>query len=104
MSEHWTENTKALKISIAVMTALLVIGLIVLVVGMARTAGKLSRGDSVAMVGEHRVTIPTGSRVQSVSADGGRLYVTLEGADGTTILILDGSTGQQLGAFRLGPP
>ena len=39
---HWTENTRALKILITVMTVLLVLGLIALVVGMARTAKKMS--------------------------------------------------------------
>lgn len=82
------------------MTVLLVLGMILLVYGMVRTAGKMG-----AELGDVSVTVPQGASLLNVSADGGRLYVALRRADGQQeILILDAKNGRELGRFRLTAP
>lgn len=79
------------------MTTLLVIGLIVLVVGMARTTGEFSMQS-----GDRSVAIPAGSELMSASADDGRLYLLLHHDDGRrSILVLDAASGQRLGEMAV---
>lgn len=81
------------------MTVLLVLGLIALVYGMVRTAGKLGKD-----LGEVAVNVPHGANMLSMSADGGRLYVALRLADGSEeIRVLDAASGREVGRFRLAP-
>ena len=90
---------QALKILIAVMTTLLVAGLIALLVGMARTAKELS-----AQVGDITIAIPAGARMTGVGSADGRLYLSLDHADGSqSVLVLETATGKRLGEWRLEP-
>jgi len=99
MAADWTQNTKALKILVGVMTTLLVVGLIVLVIGMARTAGDMS-----AQVGTRDVALPAGATVLETTAADGRLYLTLQHGDGRqSILVLNAQDGRPLGELRLVP-
>ena len=88
------------------MTSLLVLGLIALMFGMVRTAKRLSdkQQSSAAapgIVGEKHVRLPKDSRLLSTNADQGRLFLTIEGADGEIILIVDPNTGQEIGRLYL---
>jgi len=89
------------------MTVLLVGGLVLLIVGMARTAGELGRGEAVAVpsgFGELRLTLPPGARLESVTAGGDRLYLRLAAADGKTeLLVVDAARGRLLGRIVLEP-
>lgn len=97
MTPDWTQNTRALKLLVIVMTTLLIVGLIVLVVGMVRTAGKIG-----AELGEIEVPVPAGATLIEVDADGGKLFLGLRHADGgQEIVVLEASTGRRLGSYRL---
>lgn len=81
------------------MTVLLVAGLVLLVFGMVRTAGKMS-----AELGDVPVPLPAGASLIGVSADGGRLYLALRHADGVQeVMVLDAGSGRVLGRFDLSP-
>jgi hypothetical protein len=88
------------------MTTLLVVGLIALVFGMARTAKQMSeKGKAKAViqdvVGEGEINLPAGSRLLSTTADQGRLFLTLDTNDGQMILIVDARDGRELGRLLL---
>ncbi len=104
MTQHWTENSTRLKLLVGVMTTLLVIGLILLVVGIARTSKELSeQGEQLAArIGDVPVQIAPGDTLINLSAEGGKLYVGLRHGDGTqSILVLDAKSGEQLGRLKL---
>ncbi|MDP6342654.1 MAG: hypothetical protein QF578_17465 [Alphaproteobacteria bacterium] len=97
MAADWTENTKALKLLVGGMTALLVIGLILLLVGMARTAGEMS-----ATLGDLAVRVDPGDQLIDIAAGDGRLYLTVRQADGgQAVIVLDADSGRRLGRLRL---
>ncbi len=85
------------------MTALLVLGLALLVVGVVRTAGELGRpAAGEAGFGETDLALPAGARLITMSADQGRLYLHVREADqGEAILVVDGTDGRLLGRIRL---
>ncbi len=88
------------------MTTLLVIGLIALVVGVARTSGDLteSMAEAERVFGEIEVALPAGDRVVDVGASGDRLAVRVADADGgERVIVVDLTTGQRLGVVRLVP-
>jgi hypothetical protein len=98
MAEHWSQNTTLLKGLIAVMTGLLVIGLILLVVGMARTAGEMTPPPV-----NGRIALPAGARVLEMAPSGDALYLRIEEpGGGQAILLLDGSK-KQVGRWSLEP-
>ncbi len=76
------------------MGVLLVVGTIALVVGMVRQAGRIAdHFDDKAM---QNITLPlelTGKVVQ-MQADGGRLVLLVERADGQKIIVLDMASGK----------
>lgn len=97
MTADWTENTRALKLLVIGMTVLLVGGLVLLAVGMARTASKMS-----AELGDVPVSVPAGSSLIGVTADSGRLYLALRHGDGgQEVLVLDAASGRTLGRLDL---
>ena len=101
MTQHWTENSTRLKLLVGVMTTLLVIGLILLVVGIAKTSKELSDQAAINM-GEVPLTLATGDSLINVTADDGRLYLAIRHADGRqSIKVVDASTGSVIGQFVL---
>ncbi len=86
------------------MSALLAIGLALLVVGVVRTAGELGRSEPAdAGFGEVDLALPAGARLRTVSADQGRLYLHIETSEGgQAILVVDAVDGRLLGRIRLG--
>ena len=104
MTQHWTENSTRLKLLVGVMTTLLVIGLILLVVGIARTSKELS-GQSeklAAQIGEVAVKLAPGDALIELTADNGRLYLGIRHGDGRqSVMVLDAATGARLGQFNL---
>lgn len=87
-----------LKGLIAVMTTLLVVGLIVLVVGMARTAGELSEAPAAG-----RIALPSGARVLEMAPDGDRLYLRIEERDGRQAILLFDAAKRPVGRWELEP-
>ena len=110
MMQDWTENPGRLKLLIWIMTGLLVIGLVLLVVGMARTASELSQAESPAALAgpaafaDIGLAIPEGARIAAMTTGEGRLFVALIDAGGRqSILVLDAGDGRRLGQISLAP-
>lgn len=118
-----------LKTLVIGMGLLIVIGLTVVIVEVARRAGAPSpsssilstasgptppappvigatapagRTPSAALFGDTRIVIPPGATAQDVITDGGRLIVRLRRADGgAALLLIDAATGTRLGLITL---
>ncbi|MDP6689416.1 MAG: hypothetical protein QF384_07970 [Alphaproteobacteria bacterium] len=104
MTQHWTENSTRLKLLVGVMTTLLVIGLILLVVGIARTSKDLTEQSAqlAAKIGDLPVRIAPGDTLIDLTADGGKLYLGLRHRDGgQSVLVLDAKNGERLGRLKL---
>lgn len=89
------QGLKALVIFLGV---LIVLGLGVLVYGIATKAGKL--GDAPPTFDEATVTLPAGASVVEMRPDGDRLYLRLSAPGGERILVLD-RDGNRLGEIKL---
>lgn len=81
------------------MTGLLVIGLILLVVGMARTA----RDMTPPAPGEGRIALPAGARVLEMAPHGDALYLRIEEADGGQAILLLDKAKKPVGRWALEP-
>lgn len=100
MTADWTQNTRALKLVVAVLTALIVIGLGLLVWGMARTGQRI--GERAA--GEPRShTLPPGARLVRSALDGDRVLLHLEVDGGTVLQVVELSSGTLLRQLTLEP-
>lgn len=114
MGANWTETSTGLKLLVITMTGLLVVGLILLAVGLARTAGELGRivaadgGPAAAarsaqsFEGEFEIEIPAGTRLRSITATDDLLYLHVGGAV-DTIVVLDRRTGAERARIILRP-
>lgn len=99
MAADWTENTRALKILIIVMTSLLILGMVAFLVGMARTASKMSN-----KMGDIETAIPAGATLIDVAVEDKRLYLGLRHADGRqSVLVVSKATGRKIGELHLTP-
>lgn len=99
---------KAVKILVAVMTALMIAGLGVLGYGLYTKAGPTGRGSVAAgiaspgeMFGTVVVPLPAGGRVEQMVVADGRLAVRIGGSGGDRVVILDPASGRVLGRFDL---
>ncbi|MDA1100612.1 MAG: hypothetical protein O2967_16685 [Proteobacteria bacterium] len=104
MTQHWTENSTRLKLLVGGMTTLLVIGLILLVIGIARTSKELSNQSAqlAARMGDVAVALAPGDNLIDLTADNGRLYLAIRHANGRqAVIVLDAVTGVRLGRLRL---
>ena len=102
MTQHWTENSTRLKLLVGVMTTLLIIGLILLVVGIAKTSKDLSDAGTQNL-GDLPVDFAHGDELIDLTADDGRLYIGIKHKDGRqTIKVIDASNGRSVGQFILG--
>ena len=80
------------------MTGLLVIGLILLVVGMARTAGELAPPTV-----DGRIALPQGARVLEMAPNGEQLYLRIEEAGGGQAILLLDKAKKPIGRWALEP-
>ncbi|NQV58953.1 MAG: hypothetical protein HQ502_04755 [Alphaproteobacteria bacterium] len=104
MTQHWTENSTRLKLLVGVMTTLLVIGLILLVVGVARTSKELSDQSAqlTAKMGDVPIKLAPGDSLIDLTADNGRLYLAIRHQNGgQSVVVLDSKTGERLGQLNL---
>jgi len=94
---------RALKIAVIVMGLMLVVGTVVLI---GAIAARVSHNPPVpatppAFVA-HPIDLPSGARIEAMTAGPGRLIIDLLLADGTRqLLILDLATGERLGTIPL---
>ena len=106
MTADWTQNTTRLKLLVGIMTALLVAGLVLLAVGMLRTAGDMVRPESPSApaaarslpLGDVKLPLPAGVRVVEMTTGEGRLYLrAADEAGSETIYVIDARDGRLLG-------
>ena len=83
------------------MTTLLVVGLILLVVGIAKTTRELTQQAAMKM-GDVPVQVLPGETLINLTADEGRLYLGIRDAEGEQfIMVLDAATGAPIGRLLL---
>ncbi|MFP6749922.1 MAG: hypothetical protein VCD66_20300 [Alphaproteobacteria bacterium] len=101
MTQHWTENSTRLKLLVGGMTTLLVAGLILMVVGIAKTSKELS--DQAAMTfGDVPVKLAPGDTLIGLTADDGRLFLGIRHGDGRqSVKVLDAVSGAPVGQLFL---
>ena len=84
------------------MTTLLVVGLILLVVGIAKTSKELGEANTKNL-GNVPIILAPGDELVGLPDDGGRLYLGIKRQDGRqSIKVIDGSNGEIVGQFLLG--
>ena len=115
MRADWAQNISLLKALVGLMTALIVAGLILFIVGIARTTTELTAPAGAAMetpaapmtaasFGDVRIAIPEGARLVAFEAAGSRLLLHLETPEGRqSILVVDLESGRRLGRLELEP-
>jgi hypothetical protein len=94
-----------LKIAVAIMTALLILGIVALVYGMARQAAKLGASSSVPTLSAQSLygqSLALGQgELQSVSASDGLVVLHWRGEASDTIVTLEGRNGRELGRIQV---
>jgi len=106
ISQFSPRYVRILKISIAVMSTLIVLGVAALIYGMARQASRIGVKSpaSPSTNGPYRVSLPLGAgEVKSVVLNGELAIVTWKGQDGETLVTFDLKTGREIGRVALSP-
>ena len=104
MIRDWTQNGLGLKLLVAAMTLLLVAGLVLLLFGLMRGAGRLggTAGEAPAAFPDLRLALPPGARVVESTAAGDRLYLRAEDSQGRgLVLVVDVRDGRLIGRILL---
>jgi hypothetical protein len=93
---------RALKILVAVMGVLLVVGAVGLVVAVANRINHPPAAAAIAAASE--IELPAGARVTTTEASGDRLIVRLALADGSEqLLVFNLATGARIATITLRP-
>jgi hypothetical protein len=100
MTADWTQNLRALKLVVAVLTGLIMIGLGLLVWGMARTTSRMSDRDASAPKSH---ALPPGAALVASSLQDDRvlLHLRLDGRD--VLQVVDLASGRLLRQLTLEP-
>jgi len=99
-------QVRALKIAIAVMGVLIVVGLLTVIARIIYLAGKPKAQPASAgsiVVPDARLALPAGAAIRQVSLSGDRLAVHYEAPAGAGIAILDLATGRVLSRVQVVP-
>lgn len=92
-----------LKIAVAIMTTLLIIGIVALVYGMARQAAKLGTAPSALspqyLYGKNLILGQ--GELKSVSASDGLIVLHWQGEANDTIVTIQGRDGRELGRIQV---
>jgi hypothetical protein len=99
-------HVRLLKISIAIMTALLILGIFALIYGMARQAKRLGGSPEPAVarapLAAYSRTLDLGQgKLEGVAASGDLLMLHWRGEAGDTILTIDPRNGHELGRIQV---
>ncbi len=98
-------QVRILKISIAVMTALLILGILALVYGMARQASRMGTAEKASGVLAHAhysKTVDLGEgNLEGVTTTHGMLILHWKNQAGDTILTIDPKDGNELGRIQV---
>jgi hypothetical protein len=99
-------QVRLLKISIAIMTALLILGIFALIYGMARQASRLGTAPEPAaaraVLPAYQRTLDLGQgKLESIAASGELLMLHWRGEAGDMILTIDPRNGHELGRIQV---
>jgi hypothetical protein len=101
---------RKLKIAIAIMSVLLVVGFILLLVGIYLQSQKLTKKPEASpltipagMAGTLNLPVKAGAELVQVLTDQGRLILHLRQPGGGEVSIIDLATGRELQRIRLSP-
>jgi hypothetical protein len=97
-------HIRMLKISIAVMTALIVLGVLALIYGMARTASRAGNQSKILqdLSKPYERTLDLGqSALASVSANNDYLILHLKSAGGDMVVVIDPKDGHEVGRIQV---
>lgn len=108
------QKNRILKAVVIVLGVLLVLSFVIVVGTLALRIAKRAGKDAAQMApieeivvhpdfGTVDVTVPEGSRLGAVSADGATLFLVIEGAGGQEVAVIDHWTGTERGRIRLVP-
>ena len=94
-----------LKIAVAIMTTLLILGIVALVYGVARQAAKLGASSSAPALPAQSLygqSLALGQgELKSVSASDGLVVLHWRGEASDTIVTLEGRNGRELGRIQV---
>jgi hypothetical protein len=98
-------RVRQLKIAIAIMTALLVLGVLVLVYGMARQASRIGGRQTISISGiptPYSKTVDPGQgKLDSVVASDGLIVLRWKGEASDMLLTIDPRDGHELGRIQV---
>ncbi|MGA7326174.1 MAG: hypothetical protein WBX25_17230 [Rhodomicrobium sp.] len=106
-STFTARQVRLLKISVAIMTALLLLGMIAVFYGMARQAAKLgssapARTEAAAGPTPYLRTLDLGKgQLQGVAAAGGLIILHWKGEGNDSIVTIDPRNGHELGRIQV---
>ncbi len=86
------------------MGVLIIAGMVVIGVTMVRRIASVPPDATAAAgFGQVELAVPAGARLVDLDADGDRLVLHLQTADGPRVLVIDLTTGKTVGAIDLAP-
>ena len=102
----WTpERVRILKIAVAIVTTLLILGIVALVYGVARQAAKLGASPSAPALPTQSLygrSLALGQgELKSVSVSDGLIVLHWKGEASDAIVTLDGRNGRELGRIQV---
>lgn len=101
-------QVKKLKIAIAIMSILLVVGFILLLVGISMQTRKLTNTPSpltvpAGVAGTLSLPVKAGAELTQVLTDQGRLILHIRQPGGGEVSVIDLASGRELQRIRLAP-
>ena len=94
-----------LKIAVAILTALLILGILALVYGVARTASKLGAASPTPALSAQSIygqSLALGQgELKSVSVSDGLIVLHWRGEASDTVVTIDGKSGRELGRIQV---
>ncbi|HTQ34620.1 MAG TPA: DUF6476 family protein [Stellaceae bacterium] len=94
-------NLRFLKVLVAVMGAMLVVGVVVLAVTIAARLGHRTAPPAIAFTAPP-IALPAGATIERISTGSDRIVVAVMLGDGTReLLVIDLQTGRLLGTIPL---
>ncbi|MGO8954569.1 MAG: hypothetical protein ACLPWS_05525 [Rhodomicrobium sp.] len=99
-------HVRILKISVAIMTALLLLGIVALIFGVVRQASKLGTAAKPAAVAAGRVPYVRSldlsqGKLESIAASGDLLVMHWKGEGSDVVLTIDPRDGRELGRIQI---
>lgn len=95
-------HVRALKIAVGIMTALLLLGIVALVYGVARQVSKLGTAKTAAAQAPYTRLLDLGQgRLETVTTSGGLLILYWRGDGSDIVLSVDPRNGNELGRIQV---